>query len=49
MGCIGRRWSLRGEAGHGVITLGVDELQEHFPGLETELLLRGTGQDGTFS
>ena len=49
MGRVGRQWSLRGEAGCGVITLGVDELQGCSPGLKTELLLRGTGQNGTFS
>ena len=49
MGRIGRWWSLRGEAGRGVIILEVDELQGRSPGLETELLLRGTGRDGTFS
>ena len=49
MGRVDRWWSLRGEAGQGVITLEVDELQGHSPGLETGLLLRGTGRDGTFS
>ena len=49
MGHVGRRWSLKGEAGHGVVTLPVDGLQGRSPGLEIELLLRGTGRDGTFS
>ena len=49
MGCVGRRWSLRGEAGHGVMALEVDELRGCSPGLEAGLLLRGTGRDGTFS
>ena len=46
---VGRWWSLRGEAGHGEITLGVDELRGCSPGLEIGLLLRGTGQDSTSS
>ena len=49
MGHVGQRWSLRGEAGRGVMALGVDELQGRSPGLETGLLLRGTSQDSTFS
>ena len=49
MGRVGRWWSLKGDADHGVVTLPVDELRGCSPGLETKLLLRGTGQDGTFS
>ena len=49
MGHVGRWWSLKGEAGHGVVTLPVDRLQGHSPRLEIALLLRGMGQDGTFS
>ena len=49
MGCVGRRWSLKGEAGQGVVTLPVDGLQGCSPGLEIGLLLRGTGRDSTFS
>ena len=48
MGRVGWQWSLRGEAGRGVMALGVGELQARSPGLETGLLLRGTGRDGTF-
>ena len=32
-----------------MVKLPVDGLQGHSPGLEIELLLRGTAQDGTFS
>ena len=49
MGHVGQQWSLKGEACHGVVTLPVDGLRGHSPGLEIELLLRGTGRDGTFS
>ena len=49
MGWVGQWWSLKGEAGRGVITLAVDRLRGCSPGLETELLLKGTGRDGTFS
>ena len=49
MGQVGQWWSLRGGAGRGVITLEVDELRGCSPGLEIGLLLRGTGQDSTFS
>ena len=49
MGCIGRQWSLKGEAGRGVVRLQVDGLRGRSPGLEIELFLKGTGRDGTFS
>ena len=49
IGRVGRQWSLKGEAGHGVIALPVDGLQGRSPGLEAGLLLRGTGRDRTFS
>ena len=49
MGCIGRWWSLKGEAGCGVVKLPVDGLWGCSPGLEIELLLRWTGRDGSFS
>ena len=48
MGRVGRQWSLKGEVCHGVVTLPVDGWQGHLPGLEIELWLRGTGQDGAF-
>ena len=48
IGRIGRRWSLKGEAGRGVITLSVDGLWGHSPGLEIELLLRGIGPSFLF-
>ena len=49
MGHVGRWWSLKGETGRGMVRLPVDILRGHSPGLETELLLKGTGRDGTFS
>ena len=49
MGCVGRRWSLKGEAGRGVITLPAGGLRGRSPGLEIELLLREIGRGSTFS